>query len=95
MEKAEAELSQIKSEITERESQSLNQSLTSSVLESREIGERYEQIKTEFFREKNRNREIIEGLQERLDDMQRQYEVRSVTRQKCVKNQSPSQVVSE
>ena len=82
--KAETELSQIKSVITERES--LNQSLNSSMLESREIGERYEQIKGEFFREKNRNREIVEGLQERLDDMQRQYEVRSVTRQtKCVK----------
>ena len=59
----------------------MNQSLSSSVLESREIGERYEQIKAEFFREKNRNREIIEGLQERLDDMQRQYDARSVTRE--------------
>ena len=93
--KAEAELSQIKSEISEKESStvgytthnpSLNQSLSSSVLESREIGDRYEKIKAEFFKEKSRNREIIDGLQDRLDEMQRQYDARSVTRKSVKKD---------
>ena len=50
---------------SESRNANLNQSMSSSaVLESLEIGEKYETIKAKLFKERNSNREIIDDLHE-------------------------------
>ena len=60
----------IKHNLRECRNSNLNQSLSSSaILESQEIGEKYEKMKVELFKERSRNRETIEDLHE----VRRQY----------------------